>query len=72
MKKIIVIVSIALLSFTAGNNTVYVCVSKSSVAYHSTRACTGLEHCTHTINAMSEADAVKLGKRRCKLCWQAF
>ena len=61
--------TIALLSFTQGDKTVYVCVSTSSVAYHSTQSCKGLSKCTHTIKGMSETDAKNMGKRKCKLCW---
>ncbi len=69
MKKLLLIASIALVSFTRVSNNVYVCMSDTSVAYHSTSSCRGLEKCTHTIKKIDESDAKKLGKRRCKLCW---
>lgn len=58
---------------TAKANTtetaVYVCVSKSSVAFHSTDECSGLNRCTHEIKAMSTADAQRMGKRACLKCY---
>ena len=70
MKKFIAIISILFLcAFTPAGN-VYVCVSNTSVAYHSNRNCTGLSRCTHEIKAMSIDDAVKMGKRQCHICYK--
>jgi hypothetical protein len=49
--------------------TVYVCVSKSSVAYHSRDNCAGLNRCSHEVRAMSVTDAQQLGKRACRKCY---
>jgi len=51
-------------------DTVYVCMSPTSYAYHSSDGCSGLNRCSHPLKAMSAADAQKLGKRACKKCWQ--
>jgi hypothetical protein len=49
--------------------TVYVCMSNTSYAYHSSDACNGLNRCSHPLKAMSTADAEKLGKRACHRCF---
>lgn len=51
------------------SSTVYVCMSKGSVAYHSSDGCPGLNRCSHTVKAMSEAEAQELGKRSCLKCY---
>ena len=49
---------------------VYVCDSKTSVAYHADKDCRGLNRCTHTIIKISQTDAInKYGKRKCKICY---
>jgi hypothetical protein len=50
-------------------DTVYVCMSKSSVAYHSSDNCAGLNRCTHEVKSMSAAQAAELGKRACQKCY---
>lgn len=51
-------------------DNVYVCDTKTSVAYHSTKDCKGLNRCSHEIIHVSKADAVNVyGKRECKLCY---
>ena len=49
--------------------TVYVCMSPTSYAYHSSDGCGGLNRCSHPLKAMPTAEAEKLGKRACKKCW---
>ena len=49
--------------------TVYVCMSKNSVAYHSRDNCGGLSRCSHEIKSMSTAAAGELGKRACQKCY---
>ena len=49
--------------------TVYVCMSKTSYAYHSSEACNGLNRCSHPLKAMPTAEAEKLGKRACYRCY---
>jgi hypothetical protein len=48
---------------------VYVCMSKSSVAYHSRDNCAGINRCTHEVKTMSAADAQRIGKRACMKCY---
>ncbi|AYA35991.1 hypothetical protein D3Y59_02320 [Hymenobacter oligotrophus] len=49
--------------------TVYVCISKSSVAYHATDDCAGLNRCTHEVRAMAVGAAQEMGKRACQKCY---
>ncbi|MBB4600909.1 hypothetical protein HNQ93_001730 [Hymenobacter luteus] len=48
---------------------VFVCMSKSSVAYHSSSSCAGLNRCTHEVRSMSASAAQELGKRACHKCY---
>jgi glycerate kinase len=48
---------------------VYVCMSKGSVAYHSSSDCAGLNRCTHEVKTMSAAQATQIGKRACQKCY---
>lgn len=48
---------------------VYVCMSKGSVAYHSSDHCAGLNRCSHEVKAMTADDAAQLGKRACLKCY---
>lgn len=54
---------------TATTSTVYVCISKTSYAYHSSRKCPGLGRCTHEVKGMSTAAAKQLGKYACHKCY---
>jgi len=47
---------------------VYVCISNTSYRYHSFK-CWGLEKCTHEIRRMTIAEAEKMGKTPCKICY---
>lgn len=71
MKKLLLILSVLLLSFKiVPIEYVYVCDGKTSVAYHSTDNCKGLNRCTHTVIKVTKQDAINTyGKRACKLCW---
>jgi hypothetical protein len=51
------------------NAAVYVCMSKSSVAYHSRDNCAGLNRCTHEVKSMSVGTAEEIGKRACMKCY---
>ena len=70
MKKLIVFISVLVLTSFIQIKTVYVCISKGSVAYHSNRNCSGLSHCKSEIKGMSIDDAMKLGKRECHICYK--
>jgi hypothetical protein len=57
-------------SFKNTGDSVYVCDSKTSVAYHAIKNCKGLNKCTHEIIKVSKAEAVDVYKKRaCKLCY---
>jgi hypothetical protein len=51
------------------SQSVFICDSKTSYAYHSTADCRGLNRCTHQIVKVSEDEAKQNGRRPCKLCW---
>ena len=53
----------------APSATVYVCMSKSSVAYHASDNCAGLNRCNHYVKAMNVSAAQELGKRACQKCY---
>ena len=48
---------------------VYVCMGSSATKYHSYKECQGLCNCKGTIAKMPEAEAQKMGRTRCKLCY---
>ena len=57
-------------SFTGADTSVYVCNSSTSVAYHVTKTCSGLNRCTHEIITVTKNDAVNSYKKRaCKICY---
>ena len=80
MKKLflLIAISVSLFSFTHNacvnpsasiKDSVYICVSNTAYAYHSTLACRGLNRCTHQIVKVSLYDAVnKYYRRACKIC----
>lgn len=47
---------------------VYLCDSKSSVAYHSVTTCKALQRCNHTIREMSVETAEAYGRHECPFC----
>lgn len=69
MKKILSFTIITLLfsSFTMFQSNVYVCKGGSSKVYHKSEKCRGLKFCSTNVDKVSEEDAVKLGRRKCKL-----
>ncbi len=50
--------------------TVYICVSKNAVAYHSNQNCRGLNKCTHEIKNVNISKAKDMGYRACKICYR--
>ena len=49
---------------------VFVCDSKSSIAYHSKKTCRGLQKCNHEIIEVTKEKAItNYKKRACKLCY---
>lgn len=57
------------LGAVGGDKKVYVCISRASVAYHTSPTCEGLGHCTHIVRSVSPDVARKLGKRTCFKCY---
>jgi hypothetical protein len=47
---------------THPTETVYVCMSKTAYAFHSSGDCNGLNRCSHEMKALSGTEAQKLGK----------
>ncbi len=49
---------------------VYICKGGSAYAFHSSSSCSGLNRCSHTISAVTKADAESRHDRRpCKKCY---
>jgi hypothetical protein len=80
MKKFFVflILTLALVSNTVGTpikyspapvEKVYICVSKTAVAYHNFKDCRGLQRCTHEIKTVTKEEAIERGYRACKICY---
>lgn len=53
----------------AAGPRVYVCSGGSAYAYHNSEGCAGLNRCTHTVNAVTVAEAEGMGRRPCKKCY---
>jgi hypothetical protein len=57
-------------AFNLKDVKVFVCDSTTSVAYHETKNCRGLNRCTHEIIQVTKRDAIEnYGKRACKICY---
>jgi hypothetical protein len=55
---------------TVAAQNVYICNSKESVAYHSTKSCKGLNKCTHEVLTVTLQDAQdRYNRRACKMCY---
>jgi hypothetical protein len=69
MKKILFFILITLVfsSFTMIQSDVYLCKGGSSKVYHKSEKCRGLKFCSTNVDKVSEDDAIKLGRRKCKL-----
>ncbi|MES2023908.1 MAG: hypothetical protein V4439_04455 [Patescibacteria group bacterium] len=73
IKTLAVLSAFAILTsfVTPKGDSVYVCDSQTSVAYHVDKNCKGLSRCTHKIITVTKADAVNVYKKRaCKICAQ--
>lgn len=46
---------------------VYICNGPKSVVYHKSETCPGLSHCSTKVEKVSLYEAVKLGRRPCKI-----
>ena len=70
LHKIFLALSLFFIISFSSDTTVYVCDSSTSVAYHETKLCRGLNACTHTIIAVTQTKAINsYGKRACKICY---
>jgi hypothetical protein len=69
MKKMLFFIHITLVfsSFTMIQSDVYICKGGSSKVYHKSEKCRGLKFCSTNVDKVSEDDAIKLGRRKCKL-----
>lgn len=57
------------ITHVVAKDSVYVCNSNTSVAYHSSQNCRGLNRCTHKVIKVTQKEAIETyGKRACKLC----
>jgi hypothetical protein len=54
----------------AQNNFVLICISKTAHAYHK-GMCSGLNRCTHSIQEITEPEAIRLKKDPCNFCYPA-
>jgi hypothetical protein len=50
------------------DNTVMICVSRTSFKYHS-KQCKGMRACTHEIEKVTIAEAEAMGKTPCGFCY---
>lgn len=66
-KTIVLLLVLACISFTTDTqNKVYICISKSSTAYHLDENCFALKNCNHQIYAVSRSEAInKYGRKLC-------
>lgn len=69
MKKIfsLLLITLVFTSFTMIQSEVYICKGGSSKVYHKSDKCRGLKFCSTNVDKVSEVDAIKLGRRNCKL-----
>lgn len=66
MKKLLILSSVILLSFTKSvQTTAYICVSPNAKKYHYSKNCRGLQKCTHTIKQTTVSEAKGLGYTVC-------
>jgi hypothetical protein len=61
------IITLVFSSFTMLQSDVYICKGGSSKVYHKSEKCRGLKFCSTNVDKVSENDAIKLGRRKCKL-----
>lgn len=69
MKKLLtpILMIIFLSSFITNESDVFICKGGSSKVYHKSEKCRGLKFCSTNVDKVSEDDAIKLGRRKCKL-----
>lgn len=47
---------------------VLICDSRGAKVYHNYQ-CRGLSNCTHKIIKINKSDAIRMGRRACKVCY---
>ncbi|WP_146010844.1 hypothetical protein [Siphonobacter sp. BAB-5405] len=52
----------------AKTDSVYICNSSRAYAYHA-YFCHGLNRCTHGVSKVSRAEAIRMRKTACKICY---
>ncbi len=65
--KTILIITLSFWISGNGNNEVYICKGPNSKVYHKSDRCKGLSSCSTVISKVSKDEAVKLGRRECKI-----
>ena len=63
-----IILSLLFLCLNISSKHVYICTGPNAYAYHKTKTCRGLRHCTGEIKEISLAQAKKENRKACKLC----
>ncbi|GAA4344117.1 hypothetical protein [Flaviaesturariibacter amylovorans] len=57
-------------SAARSDGKVFVCDSRTSIAYHNTSSCRGLNRCTHRVIQISAGDAIRVYRnRKCRICY---
>lgn len=51
------------------DETVYICTGESSVRYHSSPDCRGLERCSGSVEKVSKSYAESIGRTPCRICY---
>jgi hypothetical protein len=70
MKIIATLFASILLAFTL-NSGVFICDSKTSKVYHSTKTCRGIKNCSHEIKEVTLKEATGTYSRvACKICYK--
>jgi len=73
MKILIIFLSLVLAKPQINLDSVFICVSKGSIAYHQTLSCRGLRSCKHQIIKVSLSDATnKYHLRECHVCYSRY
>jgi hypothetical protein len=57
------------ISFSFSQDYVLICISGTAYAYHKI-TCRGLKECTHTIEKVSQAEAIKQRRKPCGYCYK--
>ena len=70
MRQLLIVFFLSIVLGFAGDSTnVYICTGPKSECYHKTSSCKGLNRCTGDIRRITLEEAVKMGRRPCKICY---